>query len=150
MTVALGYLTGVAPRVSAQTFANANLDDFIQISRLITGRGTLPASQASRLFNAMMQDDAQLSSKVQALLRLIEERKLGIERLQQSLDEDGNALSEVPQKIATAWFLGVVGEAETARCLEYERALNAVIVADVLMPPTYAYGPYGSWARKPT
>ncbi len=24
-----------------------------------------------------------------------------------------------------------------------------MIVADVLKPPTYAYGPYGSWARNP-
>ena len=46
-------------------------------------------------------------------------------------------------------MLGVVGSGEGARCVAYETALNAVIVADVLKPPTYAYGAYGSWSAKP-
>ncbi len=46
--------------------------------------------------------------------------------------------------------MGIVGSKQRARCLAFETALNAEIVADVLKPPTYAYGPYGSWGRKPT
>ena len=38
---------------------------------------------------------------------------------------------------------------DKARCLAFETALNAEVVADVLKPPTYAYGAYGSWMRKP-
>ena len=45
--------------------------------------------------------------------------------------------------------MGIVGSGATARCIAYEDALDNVIVADVLKPPTYCYGPYGSWARKP-
>lgn len=56
----------------------------------------------------------------------------------------------MPRKVAMAWFMGVVGSGAQARCLAYEHALNAQIVADVLKPPTYAYGTYGSWARNPT
>ncbi len=58
-------------------------------------------------------------------------------------------LAALPRKIATAWFMGIVGSGEKARCIAYESALNAVIVQDVLKPPTYAYGVYGSWAKKP-
>ena len=59
-------------------------------------------------------------------------------------------LATLPRKIVSAWFLGIVGSGEQARCIAYETALNAVIVADVLKPPTYAYGVYGSWEKKPT
>jgi hypothetical protein len=45
--------------------------------------------------------------------------------------------------------MGIVGDGAKARCLAYEKALNAVIVADVLKPPSYAYDAYGSWAAKP-
>lgn len=81
---------------------------------------------------------------------LINERKIDPLDLQKVLDAEHPELAPLPRKIATAWFMGIVGSAEAARCLAYETALNAVIVADVLKPPTYAYGAYGSWARKPT
>jgi hypothetical protein len=44
--------------------------------------------------------------------------------------------------------MGIVGSGDKARCLAYETALNAIVVEDVLKPPTYAYGTYGSWTRK--
>lgn len=47
-----------------------------------------------------------------------------------------------------AWCLGLVGEGEATQCIAYEDALNAVIVADVLKPPTFPYGPYGSWSQQ--
>ena len=36
-----------------------------------------------------------------------------------------------------------------ARVVAFGTALNAVVVADVLKPPTYCYGVYGSWTKKP-
>jgi hypothetical protein len=49
----------------------------------------------------------------------------------------------------SAWYLGIVGEGEHARAVAYESALNAAAVADVLAPPSYCTGEYGSWSRKP-
>jgi hypothetical protein len=49
----------------------------------------------------------------------------------------------------TAWYLGVVGEGEQARCLAYETSLMTMVVGDRLPPPTYAYGSYRSWTSKP-
>ena len=48
-----------------------------------------------------------------------------------------------------AWYPGIVGDPVRARCIAYESALNAVVVADVLKLPSYCYGEYGNWARKP-
>ena len=45
--------------------------------------------------------------------------------------------------------LGDVGAGDTATCITYTNALMNVAVSDVLRPPSYAYGPYGSWAAKP-
>ena len=43
----------------------------------------------------------------------------------------------------------MIERGKDARCVAYETALDAVIVADVLKPPTFAYGAYGSWSAKP-
>jgi hypothetical protein len=69
--------------------------------------------------------------------------------LQEVLDAEHSALAPLPRRIVTAWYLGVVGEGEHARVVAFETALNAVAVADVLKPPTYCYGAYGSWTKKP-
>ena len=70
-------------------------------------------------------------------------------QLQALLDGEHSPLALLPRRIVSAWYLGIVGEGEHARCVAFETALNAAVVADVLKPPTYCYGVYGSWARKP-
>ena len=102
------------------------------------------------LFKALVEQDPGFAQSSKDLLALINERQLEPMHLQKTLDDEKSALAGVPRKIATAWFMGVVGSGAQARCLAYEHALNAQIVADVLKPPTYAYGVYGSWARNPT
>ena len=52
-------------------------------------------------------------------------------------------------EIVTAWYLGVVGEGERARVVAFEKRSTPWSVADVLKPPTYCYGVYGSWTKKP-
>jgi hypothetical protein len=80
---------------------------------------------------------------------LITARSVELPKLQSVLDNERSALAALPRRILSAWFLGIVGEGERARCIAFETALNAVIVEDVLKPPTYCYGVYGSWAQKP-
>ena len=76
-------------------------------------------------------------------------RITGFDKLQKTLDDEKSPLAPLPHDLAKAWFQGIVGSGDKARCIAFETALNAVIVADVLKPPTYAYGAYGSWASKP-
>jgi hypothetical protein len=122
---------------------------FLALSAIIAGRQSLDAVQARRLYAALCADDAGFAAAAQALLALINTRKLDAATLQHTLDDDKSALAGVPRKVATAWFAGVVGSGAKARCLAYETALNAQVVADVLKPPSYAYGAYGSWTSQP-
>ncbi len=144
------YTASLIPWALAQQVPDADRGAFAALSALLAGRSSLDASQAQRLYDALVADDPGFPAATRALLELINERKVDLLQLQQVLDNERSPLAALPRKIVTAWFLGIVGEGEKARCLAFEHALNAVVVSDVLKPPTYAYGPYGSWTRKPT
>jgi len=144
------YAASLIPWALAQPVADADRGAFAAVSALLAGRQSLDAVQATRLYDALATDDAGFPAAVRALLALINERKIDPFRLQKVLDAERSPLATLPRKIVSAWFLGIVGSGEQARCIAYETALNAVIVADVLKPPTYAYGVYGSWEKKPT
>lgn len=137
------------PWALAAPVADAASGAFLALSAIIAGRQSLDQVQARRLYAALCVDDAGFAAGVQALLAQVNARKLDAATLQQALDDDKSALAAIPRKIASAWFMGIVGSGAKARCLAYETALNAQIVADVLKPPSYAYGAYGSWTKQP-
>lgn len=144
------YTASLIPWALAQPVDGPDHGAFVAASAIIAGRQTLDAQQAKRLYDALIADDKNFPTMVRELLTLIEQRKIDPLQLQQTLDREQSPLAGVPRKIAAAWFLGIVGAGAKARCLAYETALNAIIVSDVLKPPTYAYGAYGSWTTKPT
>jgi hypothetical protein len=143
------YTASLIPWALAEPVDSADQGAFVAMSAIIAGRQTLDSELAKNLYRALLADDPNFASGVKDLLALVNERKIDPLQLQKMLDDEKSPSAAIPRKIATAWFMGVVGSGEHARCLAYENALNAVIVADVLKPPTYAYGPYGSWAKKP-
>ncbi len=144
------YTARHIPWALAQPVADPERGAFLALSAMIAGQTALDAGLAERLFSALQADDPVFPAAATALLKLINDRQLDPLQLQQVLDDEQSPLAPLPRKIATAWFLGIVGNADTARALAYETALNAQIVSDVLRPPTYCYGVYGSWATKPT
>jgi hypothetical protein len=79
----------------------------------------------------------------------MDERKIDPAQLQQALDAEQSLLTAVPRSIVKAWYTGIVGEAERARCITFETSLMHVAVADRLNPPSYCYGSYGSWMDQP-
>jgi len=108
---------------------------FMQVSTVLTARQDLDPEIGRRLFDALCASDAGFAGRVVAL----------------PLDEAGAAADRPTSKaILDAWYLGVVGSGLQAVCITYVAALMNRTVADVLNPPTYAYGRYGSWAEKPT
>jgi len=143
------YGVSLVPWALAQPALDANEPAFLAISSLLTGRLSLDVAQVSRLYTALVADDPSFPASIRALLALISERSIDPLQLQSVLDTEHSPLAVLPRRIVTAWYLGIVGEGERARCVAYETALNAVIVEDVLKPPTYCYGAYGSWAKKP-
>lgn len=148
-TVLAGLLSLYAASLIPLAFAEPARGAFLTLSAMLAGRQPLDQRQAARLYDALSADDDGFGAGVQALLALVTQRRIDPLQLQPLLDAEHPALAPLPRKIVTAWYLGIVGSGERARCLAYETALNAALVADVLKPPTYAYGAYGSWAKKP-
>ncbi len=144
------YTASLIPWALAQVVVDADRGAFVALSAIIAGRKSLDAAQATRLYDALAADDSGFPAAVRALLAFINDRSIDPLQLQRVLDAEHSVLATLPRRIATAWFMGIVGDGERARCIAFETALNAVIVADVLKPPTYCYGVYGSWGKKPT
>lgn len=128
---------------------DTGLTAFGQLSRILAGSRALAGEQATRLYQALTADTPGFPTAIQSLITLIQQRQIDPLQLQGILDREHSTLAPLPRMIASAWFLGIVGSGEHARCLAYETALNARIVADILKPPTYACGIYGSWANPP-
>ncbi|MGO4174592.1 sugar dehydrogenase complex small subunit [Bosea sp. TAF32] len=143
------YTASLIPWALAQEATDADHGAFLALSAILAGRPSLDAAQSLRLFGALVADDPGFPAATKALLDMIEQRKIDPMQLQKTLDDEKSSLAPLPTRIVTAWYMGIVGDGTKARCLAFETALNAQTVADVLKPPTYAYGAYGSWARSP-
>lgn len=143
------YTVALVPWAMAQEVGDPGHGAFMALSAILVGRQSLDAAQGQRLHDALVAEDAGFPAAAQALLEMIESRQIDPMQLQETLDAEDSPLAALPRRIATAWYMGIVGEGANARCLAFETALNAQAVADVLRPPTYAYGAYGSWTSKP-
>jgi len=143
------YTASLIPWALAEPVPSAGRGAFTALSAILVGRQALDSAPATRLYDTLSTDDVQFPAAAQALLALINQRHIDPLQLQGVLDGEQSPLAPLPRKIMGAWYLGVVGNGEAARCVAYESALNAMAVADVLQPPTYAYGAYGSWSNKP-
>jgi hypothetical protein len=142
-------LSSFVPSAAAQPIDAAPREAFMAVSRILTGRPNLDVDQAARLYEALVADAPGFAADVQALRSFIEERKIDPAQLQQTLNAEQSPLTAVPRSIVKAWYTGIVGEAERARCITFETSLMHVAVADRLNPPSYCYGSYGSWTAQP-
>ncbi|TAN03373.1 MAG: hypothetical protein EPN36_13010 [Rhodanobacteraceae bacterium] len=143
------YTASLVPWALAQPVAAPEHGAFMALSALLAGRRSLDAGLAARLFDALSAMYPHFTADARALLAQINQQHIDPAQLQSTLDGAHSPLAPLPRRIMRAWCLGLVGEGEATKCVAYENALNAVIVADVLKPPTYAYGEYGSWAKPP-
>lgn len=141
-------LAGAQTPASAPTSANMP-DEFVSVSRLITGRATLDPAQARRLYDGLVATMPSFAEQLTALAAFIASNKPTAHDLQAQLDTAKAPFAKLPTDIATAWYVGVVGSGAAARCVTFESSLMNTVVADRLKPPSYAYGPYGSWGRNP-
>lgn len=144
------YTASLIPWALATPVRDVAHGAFIAVSAILAGRRMLNANLGKRLHDALVANDSGFDANCQALLKLIDAQQIDPAKLQGVLDASKSNLAPLPRTLMRAWCLGLVGEGEATRCIAYENALNAVIVADVLKPPTYAYGAYGSWSRPPT
>ncbi|WEK51999.1 MAG: sorbitol dehydrogenase family protein [Candidatus Kaistia colombiensis] len=143
------YVLSLVPFAWAQAVPDAAMAPFMALSAVLVGRPSLDPAQAKRLYDALAANDPGFPAAAKQLLDTVEQRKIDPMQLQQTLNDENSPLKDLPRQVVTAWFLGIVGSGKNARCVAFETALNAQVVADILKPPTYAYGAYGSWTRNP-
>lgn len=143
------YTAALIPWALAETAPDPDRGNFLILSALIAGREALDNDLALRYYEALTDSDPSFPPAVSTLLTLINHQHIDPLQLQAWLDEYRPELAGVSRRIATAWFLGVVETSDGVRALAYEEALNAQIVGDILKPPSYCYGGYGSWAKPP-
>jgi hypothetical protein len=139
----------VIPQAFAAPTADAAKNAFLSASQILTGHSSLDPDQASLLYNALIADDPQFAVRVQELATILDQQQIDLLQLQHALDNEHSPVAALPRKIVTAWYTGIVGESENARCVTYETALMNLVVADKLQPPSYCYGAPGSWVEKP-
>lgn len=143
------YTASLVPWAMAQPVNDPHQAEFLALSAIIAGRRSLDTLMADRIFRALSEGHPEFTQNVRNLLHMIGQRKIDPLHLQKILDDEKSPLAPLPRQIATAWFQGIIGTGSDAHVIAYAEALNAQMVADVLKPPTYGYGPYGSWTRKP-
>ena len=143
------YTASLIPWALAAPVTDAGHGAFVALSAILAGKRVLNSVLGQRLHAALVDIEPGLDADCQALLKQIEAQQIDPAKLQGVLDAAHSSLAPLPRKLMRAWCLGLVGDGEATRCVAYENALDAVMVADVLKPPTYAYGAYGSWSNPP-
>ncbi|MBV7536548.1 sorbitol dehydrogenase family protein [Duganella sp. sic0402] len=138
---AAGQLLLTSRAKAALASASPQLNAFMAVSATLTGKPQLNVLLGQALHPALQKAvpdfDATLA-KLQALLAQGDD-----------LSADHKAEQALSQAILQGWYLGVVGKGKKAVCVTYVDALSNLAVADVLVPPSYSYGPCGTWSAKP-
>lgn len=143
------YTASLIPWALAAPVANRSGGVFLALSAILVGQTALDAALGNRLHSALAIASPRFDTDAQALLTLIDSQHIDPAKLQATLDASQSPLASLPRTIMRAWCLGFVDDGDKVDCVAYEDALDAVFVSDVLKPPTYAYGPYGSWSKPP-
>src|SRR5690606_34259822 len=115
----------------------------------LTGRDTLDSVYAERLLAALNQSRPDFPTLLAAFATRLNVHGGTPDALVTALTREGAAEAAIPALVMRGWWLGIAGEGSKAQVVAYENAFNALLVADVLKPPTYAYGGYGSWTSEP-
>jgi hypothetical protein len=141
------------PGASSQAIAapaESEGEQFLRISRLLTGKSDLDPAIAARTLEAMTARDAQFSTRFGALAKALDTAGLhDITDFERTAIAADPALKQTTVEIVSAWYLGVVGEGETAKLVTYENALMFRPTRDVTAPPATGGGEFGSWSAKP-
>ncbi|MCB8879441.1 hypothetical protein ACELLULO517_04290 [Acidisoma cellulosilytica] len=141
----LGLIAGTVPAAFAdQPDASA---DFTAVSKALTARSDLASPLQKALYLAFKAQDGSFDAKLARLATLMGTGD--VDNLKTLLTGPNADLAAMPGEILTGWYLGIVGKGKHSVCVAYASDLSNKLVADVLHPQSYAYGAYGSWARKP-
>ena len=138
--IGAAMLSGVAGQLLLDSRAKAATDNappglapFRAVSATLTGKPSLDPTLALALFQAFQKATPDFDKALAAL----------------PADAAAMAGQPLAQAILQGWYLGTVGKGKKAVCVTYLDALANRAVAAELTPPSYSYGPCGSWHARP-
>lgn len=110
------------------------MGQFMAVSRKLVGSDLLDVWLGQHLLDAFVKGDERFPGALADLNASLVAK---------------TAPPALSKAILRAWYVGVVGSGTGAVCVTYSSALMNQTVADILKPPSYAYGAYGSWTTQP-
>lgn len=122
--------------------AAGNLAVFTTVSAALTGRGSLDPALAQSLYQAFQLAVKDFDTTLLKLRGAMTGEEI-------TFSDEQKAEQSLSQSILQAWYLGVVGKGKKAVCVTYTEALANKVAAPILVPPSYSYGPIGTWTTKP-
>ncbi|WP_175691207.1 sugar dehydrogenase complex small subunit [Burkholderia anthina] len=157
LTVSLAGILGIAyrdrlPSALAQggsTATDADFGAFIRLSQYLTGKTALDMELGRAIYAGLVGDNADFRRHVADLNAFVTGSETPAGALQAVLDDSRAAFADVPRRVMSGWYLGVVGAGKNARAVAYEQALMYPPVADVIVMPSYARGVPGYWSVPP-
>lgn len=124
-------------------------EDFMQVSQWLTQQDNLNTRVASALLLALTQADAGFGAKLAQLKALLQAQPALLQQERLAFGADAAASEKLARAIMTAWCNGVVGKGKQAQYVTYINTLPNQWVSAKLVPPSFSYGPCGSWSRQP-
>ncbi|QCR38562.1 sugar dehydrogenase complex small subunit [Nissabacter sp. SGAir0207] len=127
----------------------AGLADFTQLSQQLTMNAALDDAVAQALFTALALNRPRLADELAALASLLTAQPTLLEQPLLAFPAGHEAEAATAKAILTGWYTGVVGKGNQAIYVTYVNTLANQAVSDTLVPPSFSYGPCGSWAKQP-
>ena len=121
---------------------------FISLSQRLTGVIDLDPSLAQALYSGLHH--AGLDPQIETLSALLNANPDLIgDPLQRLLAQQPAPLGQLYQQMLSGWYLGLVGQPGTQRCIGFENIISYTVVKDSLLPPSYAPGAPNFWVHPP-
>jgi hypothetical protein len=144
--------SSVSPTVSSiadPQYSPAQQARFLTLSLLLTGKPQLNAVTAARLLKLLSVQSADFEKQMTALADVAQRQGSNdVEALAAAVRGD-SALLGVLHRIVAAWYLGMVGDAESGKVVAYVQALMFDPVRDVVVVPSYCRAGPGYWTAQP-
>lgn len=143
------------PAAPTAPAAALDLNRFLHLSQVLTGRPTLDPIIGGRALAALSAEDRRFSAQAGALLQAMTAASFTDMRTFKAFIAGHEALRPVALKIISAWYLGYTGtpagnsDQDDARFVSYAGALMYQPTIDATVVPTYSRGATDYWAAPP-
>ncbi|WP_343741059.1 sugar dehydrogenase complex small subunit [Herbaspirillum huttiense] len=147
---AAGLFWSLPHRVAAQNNpATLPVDDFLQVSRQLTERQDLSPKLGAALLLALSKTEKDLAARLQSLKGLLQAQPALLQAERLAFPAEQGDSEKLARVILGSWYDGVVGKGKNAQYVTYINTLSNGLVSGKLVPPSFSYGPCGSWSRQP-